>query len=278
MEFSEWIGNCITRNDVITERMVDHFRLTLGQHCFADGEVPAGLHWCLSPEAVDPVELGPDGHPKLGGFLPNIPYPRRMWAGGWLEFEADFRIGDKVQRLSRIDDITFKSGNSGNLCFVSITHEFTVDGELKLRERHNVVYRETVTLPAPLAPQPDTEAAFRWHVDANEVMLFRYSALTFNGHRIHYDLPYSTDVEGHGGLLVHGPLQATLMLNIACTKAGRAPRRMDYRGVRPLVCGELIMVDANLEKRTNETLQEGNIATCVRSPDGNVTMQGTVSF
>ena len=276
MDFSGWIGNYITRNDVITERMVDHYRRTFGQHCVADGEVPPGLHWCLSPEAVDPAELGLDGHPKLGGFLPNIPYPRRMWAGGWLEFEADFKIGDEVQRLSRIDDIVFKSGRSGNLCFVAITHEFTVDGAMKLRERHNVVYRETVTAPKPLQPQPNTEAMLRWHVDANEVMLFRYSALTFNGHRIHYDLPYSTDVEGHGGLLVHGPLQASLMLNIAISKTGVMPRRMEYRGIRPLVCGEPIMVDANpnLEGGTVDR----DLQTCVRSADGNITMQGSVNF
>jgi len=270
MDFSDWIGNSVTKQDVITARMVDHFRHTLGAHCYDGVAVPAGLHWCLSPDAVDPDELGPDGHPKLGGFLPNIPYPRRMWAGGWLEFHGDFNIGDTVQKLSRIDDIAFKSGNSGNLCFVAVTHEFSVDGALKLRERHDVVYRETVTAPPALDPQPGTSAAHRWHVDSNEVMLFRYSALTFNGHRIHYDLPYSTGVEGHGGLLVHGPLQATLMLNLAASAAGKMPSHMAYRGVRPLVCDKPIMIDA--------TPADGKLETCVRGSDGNITMRGTVTI
>ena len=123
---------------------------------------------------------------------------------GWLEFHGDFKIGDHVKKQSRIDDISFKSGKSGNLCFVAVTHEFSVGGQLKLRERHDVVYREEVTAAPPLDPITDSMAAHRWQVDANSVMLFRYSALTFNGHRIHYDLPYSTNVEGHGGLLVHG--------------------------------------------------------------------------
>ncbi|NBP49294.1 MAG: hypothetical protein EBU63_08040, partial [Alphaproteobacteria bacterium] len=174
--------------------MVNHFKHTLGAHCFAGTAVPPGMHWCLAPDAVDPDALGPDGHPKRGDFLPEIPYARRMWAGGWLEFHGDFSIGDHVSKQSRIDDITFKSGKSGNLCFVAVTHEFSVDGQLKLRERHDVVYREEVTAAPPLDPIADSKAAHRWQVDANSVMLFRYSALTFNGHRIHYDLPYSMNV------------------------------------------------------------------------------------
>ena len=270
MDFSDWIGNNLVKRDVITARMVNHFKHTLGEHCFDEPEVPAGLHWCLAPDVVEPDGLGPDGHPKLGGFLPNIPYPRRMWAGGWLEFHGDFGIGDEVEKRSVIDDISFKSGNSGNLCFVAVTHEFSVDGKLKLRERHDIVYREEVTKPPAIDPLPDTHADQRWHVDTNEVMLFRYSALTFNGHRIHYDLPYSTGVEGHGGLLVHGPLQATLMLNLAAVSAGCLPKHMSYRGVRPLVCGAPVMVDANNA--------EGAFETCVRGDDGNITMRGMATI
>ena len=150
MDFSDWIGNSITSDDVITPRMVNHFRHTLGANCHAGTEVPPGMHWCLAPDAVDPDALGPDGHPKRGDFLPKIPYARRMWAGGWLEFHGDFGIGDHVSKQSRIDDITFKSGKSGNLCFVAVTHEFSVGGQLKLRERHDVVYREEVTAAPPL--------------------------------------------------------------------------------------------------------------------------------
>ena len=274
MDFSDWIGNSVSSDDVITARMVDHFQHTLGDHCFTGNEVPPGLHWCLAPEAVSPELLGPDGHPKRGDFLPEIPYARRMWAGGWLEFHGDFKIGDHVKKQSRIDDISFKSGKSGNLCFVAVTHEFSVGGQLKLRERHDVVYREEVTAAPPLDPITDSMAAHRWQVDANSVMLFRYSALTFNGHRIHYDLPYSTNVEGHGGLLVHGPLQATLMLNLACSIGGKLPKHMAYRGVRPLVCGDPIMVDASPE---NDEAGQAMLSACVRGGDGNITMKATVT-
>jgi 3-methylfumaryl-CoA hydratase len=151
---------------------------------------------------------------------------------------------------------------------------FPLVGQLKLRERHDVVYREEVTAAPPLDPITDSMAAHRWQVDANSVMLFRYSALTFNGHRIHYDLPYSTNVEGHGGLLVHGPLQATLMLNLACSIGGKLPKHMAYRGVRPLVCGDPIMVDASPE---NDEAGHAMLAACVRGADGNITMKATVT-
>ena len=164
MDFSDWIGNSVTSDDVITARMVDHFRHTLGDHCFTGNAVPPGLHWCLAPEAVSPGLLGPDGHPKRGDFLPDIPYARRMWAGGWLEFHGDFKIGDHVKKQSRIDDINFKSGKSGNLCFVAVTHEFSVGDQLKLRERHDVVYREEVTAAPPLDPITDSAAAHRWRL------------------------------------------------------------------------------------------------------------------
>ena len=191
-------------------------------------------------------------------------------AGGWVEFHDDFGVGNKVERKSRIDDIKFKSGNSGNLCFVAITHEFSVDGSLKIRERHDVVYRECVTAPPLLEPIKNSDATHRWHVDTDSIMLFRYSALTFNGHRIHYDLPYAVEVEGHDGLLVHGPLQATLMLNLASSIFGKLPRYMSYRGVRPLVCGNPVMIDAN---PTDDYLE-----TCVRSADGNITMKAAVKL
>ena len=272
MDFSSWIGNSVTRHDSITPRMVEHFKQSLAPHCFADQPVPPGLFWCLAPDVVAADQLGADGHPKLGGFLPEIPYERRMWAGGWVEFHGQFAIGDAVRKTSRIDDITFKSGRSGNLCFIAVMHEFHVADTLVLRERHDVVYREIVT-PAspPVAPTTPAAPAHRWQVNADPVMLFRYSALTFNGHRIHYDLPYSTQSEGHAGLLVHGPLQATLMLNLACQINGKQPQKMAYRGVSPLVCGDPIMVDA-------DPIEAGQLGCCVRAANGTVTMTAEVAL
>lgn len=272
MDFSDWIGKTLIRQDTITPRLVDHFKDSLAPHCFIGQAVPPGLSWCLAPYVVAADQLGDDGHPKLGGFMPEIPYERRMWAGGWLEFHGQFAIGDVVRKVSRIEDITFKSGRSGNLCFIAVAHEFFVADTLILRERHDVVYREIVT---PQSPQPQPDAlpapAYRWHVDADPVMLFRYSALTFNGHRIHYDLPYSTNAEGHGGLLVHGPLQATLMLNLACQINVKQPQRISYRGVSPLVCGDPIMVDA-------DPSQTGGLDCCVRAASGVVTMTANVTL
>ncbi len=270
MDFSNWVGSSVTRSDTITPRMVNHFKDTLAPHCFAAQPVPPGLFWCLAPDVVAADQLSQDGHPQLGRFLPEIPYERRMWAGGWLEFHGQFCIGDIVHKTSQIEDITFKSGRSGNLCFVAVTHEFFVDKRLVLRERHDVVYREFVTLVAPKpVPSELVLPKHRWHVDTNPVMLFRYSALTFNGHRIHYDLPYSTNVEGHSGLLVHGPLQATLMLNLASEIAGRQPKKMTYRGVSPLACGAPIMVDADAS-------DDGGLSCCVRAANGTVTMTAEV--
>ena len=272
MDFSSWIGNSITRYDTITPRMVDHFRDTLEPYCFAGQQVPPGIFWCLAPDVVSADKLGADGHPKLGGFLPEIPYERRMWAGGWLEFHGEFEVGAVVNKTSRIDDITFKSGRSGNLCFIAVMHEFYVSNKIVLRERHDVVYREVVT---PSIPQPTlvdhAVSTHHWNVEVNPVMLFRYSALTFNGHRIHYDLPYATAVEGYEGLLVHGPLQATLMLNLASQITGQQPQRMSYRGVRPLVCGDPIVVEA-------EPFEKGGLNCCVKAANGAVTMTAEVSL
>jgi 3-methylfumaryl-CoA hydratase len=272
MDFSSWIGNSVTRHDTITPRIIDHFKQSLAPHCFTDQLVPPGLFWCLAPDVMAADQLGADGHPKLGGFLPEIPYERRMWAGGWLEFHGHFAIGDVVRKTSRIDDITFKSGRSGNLCFIAVIHEFHAADKLVLRERHDVVYREIVTPTLPQAAPVATAAPeHRWLVRADPVMLFRYSALTFNGHRIHYDLPYSNEVEGHAGLLVHGPLQATLMLNLACQINAKQPQKMVYRGVRPLTCSDLIMVDAD---RT----EAGRLGCCVRASNGTVTMTAEITL
>jgi 3-methylfumaryl-CoA hydratase len=270
VDFSSWIGKNTTRDDTITPRMVDQFKNTLAPYCYTDQSVPPGLFWCLAPDAVPANQLGLDGHPKLGEFLPDIPYERRMWAGGWLEFHGEFAVGDAICKTSRIDDIKFKSGRSGNLCFVTVMHEFHASEKLVLRERQDVVYREVVT---PVLPNPAAVASVssphRWYVNADPVMLFRYSALTFNGHRIHYDLPFATTVEGHKGLLVHGPLQATLMLNLASEITSKQPQKMTYRGISPLVCGEPIIVDAI-------PMDTGDLACCVRAANGTITMTAEV--
>jgi len=244
MNFDDWIGRSFSRTDIITPRLVTHFTETFTPHIYQNAAVPLGLFWCLCPDAVPASQIGGDGNPKLGNFLPDIGYERRMWAGGALIFSGIFKIGDSVTKTTAIRDIQFKRGKSGNLCFVTIGHDYHVADDLILAERQDVVYRETVNKTAPIAPatHADDAALAAWQVTPTTLMMFRYSALTFNGHRIHYDHPYATSVEGYEGLLVHGPIQATLLLNLAASFKGHQPATFSYRGVAPLVLGGAIDV------------------------------------
>ena len=233
-----WIGRTVDATDTITPRLVDEFVATFTPHISMRLDAPLGIHWCLSPAIAPAKALGEDGHPVRGGFLPPVPLPRWMWAGGEVEILMELRVGDRVSRRSVIKDVTFKSGRSGPLCFIAVRHEYYTDRGLAVRERHDIVYREAATGVAQAAVQGAAarSADLSWIIPADPVLLFRYSAMTFNGHRIHYDLPYTTGVEGYDGLVVHGPIQATLLLNMAAQLAG-APRRFSYRGQAPLIAG-----------------------------------------
>jgi 3-methylfumaryl-CoA hydratase len=181
--------------------------------------------------------LGDDGHPRRGGFLPPVPLPRRMWAGGELAFEAPLQVGDVVPRTSRIDDVVIKEGRSGTMCFVTVRHNWTTRRDPALEERQDIVYRSvnldrSASAVDTAAPQPAASCQRFWPCDP--VLLFRYSALTFNGHRIHYDYPYVTEAEGYPGLIVRGPLQATLLMGLATEARGSMPRRFGFRGVATL--------------------------------------------
>ena len=240
--FSTWIGRTDKAPpETLTPGLLDRFRAMLCPHLGATGAAPAGVHWCMSPPAVAAAGLGPDGHPAKGGFLPPIPLPRRMWAGGELEFMDPLREGDSVTRVSQIADIQTKAGRTGTLSFVTVSHELSTARGLAMRERHDIVYRAAATAPAAAArPDARQNADAEWKIVVDPVMLFRYSALTFNGHRIHYDEPYAREVEFYPGLVIHGPLQATLLLNLATSQGGRLPRRFTFRGLSP-ACGPQTM-------------------------------------
>ena len=184
-------------------------------------------------------QIGPDGHPARGGFLPPVPLPRRMWAGGRLELIDPLRVGDEVKRSSRIRDVTLKSGSSGALCFVTVDHEFsTARGVAVARaSRHRLSRRHAGKRSGAPRPRRQKAGGKFPRPDRRSVLLFRYSALTFNGHRIHYDQPYVTGVEGYPGLIVHGPLQMSLLIDYAAHLRGKTPAAVDYRGVRPLFDG-----------------------------------------
>lgn len=240
-DFKDWIGRSIARRDVVTERLVEQFKATLAPHLF-EAECPPGLHWCLAVPAHPPENLGPDGAEKKGLFLPPVALRRRMWAGGSIETFGVFRIGDEVERLSHIADVKWRDGASGRLCIVSVIHEFAVAARPVVRERHDLLFRDGAIAPLEPGKQEPLQSDLHWNVEASPLLLFRFSGLTFNGHRIHYDLPYARDTEGYDGLLVHGPLQATLMLNQMSAAMGRAPRRFDYRCMAPLLAGQTFSV------------------------------------
>ena len=269
-----WTGKTEEAQDIVTPRLVRSFAATFGQHlasCGA-GEAPLALHWCLAPPIVPIEATGGDGHAARGGFLPPVPLPRRMWAGGRVETLAPLREGDLVTRLSRIGEIAWKEGRSGPLCFVAVHHEFTTERGVALRERHDIVYREAAkpggATDAAAAPAAVEEPAdLTWEVEASPLLLFRYSALSFNGHRIHYDLPYATQVEGYAGLVVHGPIQATLIANIVASLTQGAPLRLDYRGLSPLIAGETFRVKA-------KRLADGRVRGWTEGADGRIRMEG----
>lgn len=268
-----WIGKSEEAADIVTPRLVQSFQASFAPHLadHAEDEAPLGLHWCLAPPISPMSALGRDGHAAKGEFLPPVPLPRRMWAGGTIETLQPLRIGEVVTRRSVIGDVSYKEGRSGPLCFVAVNHEILTPRGLALRERHNIVYREAAMPggPAQAAPVPAEPrvADLTWEVEASPVFLFRYSALTFNGHRIHYDFPYVTQEEGYAGLVVHGPIQATLIMNIIATLSGGEPIRLDYRGVAPLIAGAPFKVKA-------KRLADGAIAAWTEGDDGAVRMEG----
>jgi 3-methylfumaryl-CoA hydratase len=246
----QWIGRTQEATDIVTAQLVKGLRATLFQDV---GEPKTGdaapftVHWCLAQPVFPMSMLGPDGHPTRGGFLPPVPLPRRMWAGGEIEFIDALRVGDESTRMSRISDVTVKNGSTGQLCFVSVEHTVTSPRGIAIRERQDIVYREMGgTQAAPKAPPPPPVAQHRETHVSDPVLLFRYSALTFNGHRIHYDRDYVTKVEGYPGLIFHGPLQAAFIVELAAKlRGGKPPKKFTYRGVQPLFEGGAFSFTAN---------------------------------
>lgn len=245
-----WLGRSERRVDLVTEAPLAALSATLDHEEPAPlpgSEVPPLWHWLYFTPVTRQSDIGPDGHARRGGFLPPVPLPRRMWAGGRLEFLQPLRVGDEVTRVSRIIAVDGKQGRSGPLVFVTVRHEFTNALGMALTEEHDIVYREPPRHGAEeSAPQkPPGLAAYRRTIVPDPVLLFRYSALTFNGHRIHYDRSYVTEVEGYPGLIVHGPLIATLLLELLRRQQpALRVRRFSFKAVRPVfdihpfeVCG-----------------------------------------
>jgi 3-methylfumaryl-CoA hydratase len=236
-----WIGRSETRSDLIgaTPALALNATLDHPDTAFAPGTALLPLwHWLYFLPLHRQSEIGADGHAKRGGFLPPVPLPRRMWAGSQFEFRAPVRVGDVVERTSTIADVSSKEGRTGKLVFVKVRHEVRCNGaaDPAIIEFHDIVYREA-RRPDDVEPPPQraaTGAAWQREIVPDDVLLFRYSALTFNGHRIHYDRKYVTEVEGYPGLIVHGPLIATLLMDLVRRNAPQAEiATFRFKAVRP---------------------------------------------
>lgn len=245
-----WIGREESADEILTPDLVRRFNAMLDREGDTSPGAPAPImiHYCLCQPAAPTASLGDDGHPPRGGFMPPVPLQRRMWAGGGLDFTGDIRIGETVTRISRISDVSMKEGRSGVLCFVTLEHVYTSDGRPALTERQNIVYREPAAeVRAKAAPEPAPAGQHVRRVTPTAPLLFRYSALTYNGHRIHYDVPYTRDVEGYPGLVVHGPLQATLLAYHALDLKGTRPSQFNVRAMTPLFDTADFTVNATAE-------------------------------
>ena len=252
-ELARWVGKTETVTDTVTATPCAALSATLDRDIErppAGTPLPPLWHWLYFLPLYRQSEAGPDGHAQRGGFLPPVPLPRRMWAASQIEFNRPLRVGDGISRVSTITDVREKSGRTGTLVFVKVRHEIRAndEGSPAIVEFHDIVFRDAPKADDVSPPPKPAPAQSLWQrrVVPDAVLLFRYSALTFNGHRIHYDRKYVTEVEGYPGLVVHGPLIATLLLDLLRWKLPEAMvRRYEFRAVRPLfdinafdVCGE----------------------------------------
>ncbi|HEY4298828.1 MAG TPA: MaoC family dehydratase N-terminal domain-containing protein [Paraburkholderia sp.] len=236
----DWLNKEAVAEDDITGYPLTAMAATLDRE-ESGNAVPPLWHWLYFLPVAPMAEVGDDGHPKRGGFLPPVPLPRRMWAGGRLTFHAPLKVGEHATRTSTIANIEDKTGRSGRLVFVTVQHTIEAGGELKIEEEHDIVYRDAPHEGArPPQPQRAPEGeTWRRRIDTDPVLLFRYSALTFNGHRIHYDYPYVTQVEGYPGLVVHGPLIATLLVDLVRREQPNATlQSFAFRALRPTFAGQ----------------------------------------
>ena len=249
-KLAEWIGRTESAEDTANPWPVAALRAVLDGGAASDrgDELPPGGHWLYFLKAAPASQLGPDGHPKVGGFLPAVALPWRMWAGGRLTFHRPVRVGERLRRVSEIIAVKERTGRSGPLVFVTVRHTIGSDAGAAITEEHDIVYRGGPAFePQPPEPAP-ASATWARELVPDAVLLFRYSALTFNGHRIHYDADYCRDDCGYPGLVVHGPLIATLLMDLAQrAKPDMRLATFGFRAVRPLFAGRPMTLNARAE-------------------------------
>jgi 3-methylfumaryl-CoA hydratase len=276
-QLKQWIGRTETRHDVVTATPVAALAATLDR---ADAlplpgdALPPLWHWLYFLPADRQSELGADGHARRGGFLPPVPLPRRMWAGGRLQFLHPLHVGEAITRVSHIVDVKIKQGRTGALVFVLVRHEISNAEGIAITEEHDIVYRTHPPAGEPAVTPIAAPADCAWQriVHPDDVLLFRYSALTFNGHRIHYDRRYATEVEGYPGLVVHGPLIATLLLDLLRRSRPQANvARFQFRAVSPLFDGVPFAVCGKLA-------EDGTIRLWAQNTEGALTMDASIDL
>jgi|TARA_B110000093_G_scaffold38123_1_gene40106 3-methylfumaryl-CoA hydratase len=264
--YQAWVGKTLEQRDIISQAGVDRFCATFGlksQQEFA----PYGYHWCLCLPDMPTSELGPDGHPPKGDFMPPIDLPRRMWAASRIEFLGPLPLEAIIIKRSTIAAVNEKIGKTGPLAFVEVDHEIWVNDELAIKEKQTIVYREAANSVMPL-PNTDVGEPKGWQIverlDPQSSLLFRYSSLTFNSHRIHYDLTYAQSEELYPELVVQGPLIATLALNLA-SQHGEL-KQFSFKAVAAAFCNQPLYVAANIDGFQCEVMAIGGDGrTCMKS-------------
>jgi 3-methylfumaryl-CoA hydratase len=278
LDLQQWVGREQTLREVIAPDRVAALAATLdiAEAPAANTALPPGWHWLFFNPFVARSGLGPDGHPKRGGFLPPVPLPRRMWAGGRLDYMRPLTVGEEAVRHSTISKVEAKSGRGGQLVFVTVRHRIACAGADCITEEQDIVYRGAAapgTPAPPLTPAPDG-AEWTQEIAPDPVLLFRYSALTSNGHRIHYDRAYARNEENYPDLVVHGPLTATLLQNFACTlKPDARLTRFEFRGVHPLFVSAPFALAAKPAAGEAKSLE-----LWARGPAGELAMRASAQF
>ncbi|MBA1246280.1 FAS1-like dehydratase domain-containing protein [Pseudomonas luteola] len=259
LDLNRWVGRVEETCDQLSSNLLKRIAATFGEETPAHGEaLPLLWQWCFFQEPLPEPALGKDGHPARGGFLPPADNRNRMWAGGRLEFREPLRVGGEASRISTIKQIEEKAGRTGKLLFVTVQHEYVQNGQVCICEEQDIVYREP-NPPKAGGSEPSPKGQWGETVTPTPTLLFRYSAVTFNGHRIHYDYPYATETEGYAGLVVHGPLIATLTLRAFARAHPEARiRRFAYRGVRPLVLPSPLELTGCIQTAGKAQLWAGN--------------------
>ena len=266
--FADWVGREEQQHDVIDAQRAHRLRALLDRpyaELTVGTALPPGYHWLYCLPLTPRSQLGADGHPRRGGFLPLFPGARRMWAGGSLEFLQPLHIGEAIERHSVIASIEEKHGRAGPFHLVRVAHRFMSAAGIAVEEEQHLVYLPTTRPVTGMAPTVTGQLGWQESFVADEVVLFFFSALTMNGHRIHYDQPYATSDEGYPGLLVHAPLSALLLLD-AAHRRGQSARRFEYRALAPLFCHDVITL-------AGQAQSDGSLALWALRPDASIAVQ-----